>query len=289
MWAQKYCCQKTLASGSSFYYSFYLLSPKKKRAMFALYAFCREVDDIVDEITDKNLAWQKIKIWQAEIKNLHLGKSQNPIAQELLIVTQEFNINPLDLQKIINGMVMDLEDKRYNTWAELYEYCDCVAGVVGRISARIFGFNPNNENKIMSYSTSLGLALQLINVLRDIKNDAGRGRVYIPQEFLGQILKFQGINIGEQIKILAKNLEENDYRIIKNKFAELINMAFINADNNIPEEEVKSQRAGIVMGRIYREVYKKIMKQETQVEVRVSTMAKIKIIIGVILFKQKIT
>ena len=136
----QYCQQKAAASGSSFYYSFLFLPPERRRAITALYAFCREVDDAVDEASDAQRAAVKLAWWRAEVANLAAGNPQHPVTRALLPFTDVFSIRENLLNEIIDGMEMDLTQTRYLDWAGLERYCYRVAGVVGILAAGIFGY-----------------------------------------------------------------------------------------------------------------------------------------------------
>ena len=178
MTPDEYCRQKAAQSGSSFYYSFLFLPPPKRNAITALYAFCREVDDVVDEVPDPGVARTKLAWWRQEIARAFDGTPQHPVAQALAPVVREFAL-PLDqFQTILDGMAMDLEQSRYLDFSALELYCHRVAGVVGLMSAEIFGYT---DPKAKGYARDLGVAFQLTNICRDVGEDARRGRIYLPQ------------------------------------------------------------------------------------------------------------
>jgi len=179
----EYCQQKAAASGSSFYYAFHFLPPPRRRAITALYAFCREVDDVVDEVHDEAVAQTKLAWWRQEIARTFDGSPQHPVAQALVPVVREFALPQEHFQTIIDGMAMDLGQTRYLDFAALELYCHRVAGVVGLLSAEIFGYtNPATRG----YARDLGVAFQLTNICRDVGEDARRGRIYLPQEDLAR-------------------------------------------------------------------------------------------------------
>ena len=183
MTPEEYCQQKAAASGSSFYYSFLFLPPPRRRAITALYAFCREVDDVVDEVHDEGVAQTKLAWWRQEVGRVFAGSPQHPVAQALVPVVREFALPEEHFQTIIDGMAMDLVQTRYLDFAALELYCHRVAGVVGLLSAEIFGYeNPATRG----YARDLGIAFQLTNICRDVGEDAHRGRVYLPQEDLAR-------------------------------------------------------------------------------------------------------
>ena len=175
MTPDQYCADKAAQSGSSFHYSFRLLDPARRAAITALYAFCREVDDIVDEVADPNVARVKLAWWRTEVDRIYGGTPQHPVAQALAPVAQRYRLPQAHLQTVIDGMAMDLDKTRYLDFAELEIYCDRVAGVVGLMSAEIFGYElPETRD----YARDLGIAFQLTNIVRD----AGVARAFITSD-----------------------------------------------------------------------------------------------------------
>lgn len=181
MTPQQYCQQKTAKSGSSFYYSFMFLTQQKREAITALYAFCREVDDIADECTELHIAQTKLNWWRTEIESLYLGKPQHPVSKALLPHIKTYSLDAEHFIEIIDGMEMDLNFNRYEDFKQLQLYCYRVASVVGLLSAQIFGFN---NRKTLKFAHDLGMAFQLTNIIRDVGEDARRNRIYLPLEDL---------------------------------------------------------------------------------------------------------
>jgi phytoene synthase len=183
MTPDEYCEQKAAQSGSSFYYSFRLLPPERRRAITALYAFCREVDDVVDEVSDANVSRIKLAWWRNQVAELFAAQPQHPVALALQPIVVRFALPQDAFQEIIDGMEMDLDATRYLDFVALEKYCHKVAGVVGLTSARIFGFS---EASTLGYARDLGIAFQLTNIIRDVGEDARRGRIYLPQDELAR-------------------------------------------------------------------------------------------------------
>ena len=181
MTPDEYCQQKAAKSGSSFYYSFLFLPPPRRRAITALYAYCREVDDVVDEVAEPAVARAKLAWWRQEVAKIYAGTPQHPVAQALVPIVREFDLPEAHLQLVIDGMAMDLEQTRYLDFATLERYCHRVAGVVGLMSAAIFGYT---DPATLGYARDLGIAFQLTNICRDVGEDARRGRIYLPHEDL---------------------------------------------------------------------------------------------------------
>lgn len=179
MTPDEYCRDKAAQSGSSFYYSFLFLPPAKRRAITALYAFCREVDDVVDEISDPGVARTKLAWWRDEIAAMYAAAPTHPVTRALQPFLEPCGLREEHLQEIIDGMAMDLDRNRYLDFAELERYCHRVAGVVGIMSASIFGIR---EPATPGYAHDLGIAFQLTNIIRDVGEDARRGRIYLPQD-----------------------------------------------------------------------------------------------------------
>lgn len=177
MTPDQYCQEKAARSGSSFYYAFLFLPAQQRRAITAVYAFCREVDDVVDECTDPSVARIKLAWWSKEINGLFEGRAEHPVAQALQPHLSTFGLREEQFQAIIDGMQMDLDQTRYMDWPGLRKYCWHVAGVVGQLSAQIFTYQNSDT---LAYAEKLGLALQMTNIIRDVGDDARRGRIYLP-------------------------------------------------------------------------------------------------------------
>src|SRR5882672_9818846 len=173
----QYCQAKAAGSGSSFYYSFLFLPPERRRAITALYAFCREVDDVVDECTDTSVAQMKLAWWRKEVAAAYHGAPQHPVARALAEIAPRFNLAEARLLEIIDGMEMDLNFNRYPDFETLKLYCHRVASVVELLSAEIFGYR---DSRTLDYAADLGLAFQLTNIIRDVGEDARRNRIYLP-------------------------------------------------------------------------------------------------------------
>jgi phytoene synthase len=173
----------TRNSNTSFYYSFSLLPRPKREAIHAVYAFCRYSDDIVDEEDDQQRKIVRLRRWRIELNRALRGTSSSSLLNQLSATARRFNI-PVELfYEVLRGMEMDLTTTRYETFDDLLEYCYLVASTVGLICRKIFGYR--NEST-RDYAVNLGIALQLTNILRDVKDDAKRGRIYIPREDLAR-------------------------------------------------------------------------------------------------------
>jgi phytoene synthase len=241
MTPDEYCSQKAAASGSSFYYSFRFLPTDRRRAITALYAFCREVDDIADDVSDVNVARAKLGWWRTEVASLFAGHPSHPVTKALVPATREFGVDSHLLGEIIDGMEMDLSKIRYRDWPELRLYCHRVAGVVGQLSAGIFGYsNPQT----LEYAEHLGLAFQMTNIIRDVGEDARRDRIYLPQD---ELAKFE-VPVEHLLAAKHSAAFEALMSFQTDRAQSLYNIAFA----SLPVEDRKAQRAGLIMSAIYR-------------------------------------
>ncbi len=243
----QYCQDKAAASGSSFYYSFMFLPPERRRAITALYAYCREVDDVVDECTDPGVARTKLAWWRDEIARLYAGKPQHPVTKALADVVAPFDITEDQLVMVIEGMAMDLEYNRYPDFATLQTYCHRVAGVVGLMSARIFGYT---DPRTLDYAADLGLAFQLTNIIRDVGEDARRNRVYIPLDELA--------NAGIDASQIVHGGDSDAFRQLMMAQVDRAIATYDQAFTKLPAQDRKPQLPGIIMSAIYRTLLEEI-------------------------------
>jgi phytoene synthase len=243
----EYCQDKAAQSGSSFYYSFLFLPPPRRRAITALYAFCREVDDIVDECTDTGLAHTKLAWWRQELARLYAGDPQHPVTRALAPAIQPFGIKHEHLSEIIDGMEMDLSQNRYPDFPALEQYCHRVAGVVGLLAASVFGYQ---NARTLDYAHTLGLAFQLTNIIRDVGEDSRKGRIYLP---LAELQQFK-VSAAD---ILHARQSENFVRLMAfqiERAERYYNAAF----EQLPQMDRKAQRPGLIMAAIYRTLLQEI-------------------------------
>ncbi|MBM3373767.1 MAG: presqualene diphosphate synthase HpnD, partial [Betaproteobacteria bacterium] len=241
----QYCQDKAAASGSSFYYSFLFLPPERRRAITALYAYCREVDDIVDECSDEGVARTKLDWWRQEVGRLYEGKPQHPVARALAEVVGPCGITQDQLLEVIAGMAMDLDYNRYPDFATLRVYCHRVAGVVGLMSARIFGYS---DPKTLDYAAELGLAFQLTNIIRDVGEDARRNRVYLPLDEL----KAAGLEASQIVHGSAETEAGEPFRKMMQAQIDRALATYDRAFALLPAADRKAQIPGIIMAAIYR-------------------------------------
>ncbi len=252
--AHAYCQEKAAASGSSFYYSFRFLTPERRRAITAFYAFCREVDDIADECRDAALARTKLAWWRDEVARLYTGTPTHPVMLALREAVEPFHLPQEAFEQIIEGMEMDLERVRYADFAALRLYCHRVAGVVGEVAARVFGIS---DQTTLEYANKLGLAFQLTNILRDVGEDARRDRIYLPRE---ELVRF---NVSEDDLLHARmsenfrDLMEFQYQRAEQTYAEALAL--------LPVAERKTQLPGLIMAAIYRALLQEIRRDDVRV------------------------
>jgi len=241
MTPEQYCQDKAAKSGSSFYYSFLFLPPDKRRAITALYAFCREVDDVVDECSDAGVARTTLNWWRGQVAEIYGGKPQHPVALALVPVAQQFNLAQEHLLEIIDGMEMDIDQPRYPDFKSLQLYCYRVASVVGLLSAEIFGYS---DRRTLKYAHDLGIAFQLTNIIRDVGEDARRNRIYLPMDELRQF----GVAAAD---ILGARETENFHKLMAFQ-VERAQRYYRQALDHLPAADRKAQRAGLIMAAIYR-------------------------------------
>ncbi len=254
MTPDEYCRDKAAKSGSSFYYSFMFLPQQKRQAIIALYAFCREVDDAVDEIADPDVAAQTLAWWRQEIEQTFDGRPSHPVGKALQTALDNFELHPEYFHEIIDGMEMDLQQQSYPAFKHLALYCHRVASVVGLLAAEIFGYQ---NRKTLKYAEKLGLAFQLTNIIRDVREDAERGRIYLPEEDL------QRFNVSRE-DIL--NFRQTPALTALLQFeAQRARELYLEAKNLLPEEDRFNQCTGLIMSAIYEATLDELEREGFQV------------------------
>ena len=249
-----YCQEKAAKSGSSFYYSFLFLPPERRRAITALYAFCREVDDVVDECSDASVARIKLAWWRTQVDQLFAGQAEHPVTRALQPHLETCGISRDRMLAVIDGMEMDLDQTRYLDWPGLRKYCWHAAGVVGELSAGVFG---HTDARTLEYAGKLGLAFQLTNIIRDVGDDARRGRIYLP------------VNELQQFDVKAAEILNGTY---SDRFAALMKFQadrarqlYREAMASLPEADRRAQRPGLMMAAIYYALLDEIERDNWQV------------------------
>lgn len=243
----RYCQEKAAASGSNFYPVFRFLPAEQRRAITAFYAWCREVDDVADECRDRGVAQAKLAWWRGEVDRLYDGVPQHPVTRALREVVEPYGIAREQLLEIMDGVEMDLFQQRYADFRALRLYCHRVAGVVGEVSAQIFGFS---ERATLKYAALLGLAFQLTNIIRDVGEDARRGRIYLPLDELDAY----GVREGD---ILARRPHEAFHRLMEFQYQRAV-ATYEEALSQLPAADRRRQRPSLVMAAIYRALLEEI-------------------------------
>ena len=254
MTPQDYVAQKAAASGSSFYYAFLFLPPPKRAAITAFYAFCREVDDVVDDTTDHSVAASKLEWWRNEVAQAFAGTPSHPVMLALMPLCRDFAIEQRHLQAIIEGCQMDLQQTRYLDFPGLQRYCHLVAGVVGEVAAQIFG---QTDTRTTAYAHQLGQALQLTNIIRDVGEDARRGRIYLPMNELQQF----GVTSQE---ILNRGYSDRFTALMRFQ-SQRAQGLYDQALALLPSADRRAQKPGLMMASIYRSLLNEIERDHFQV------------------------
>ncbi len=254
MTPDQYCAAKVAESGSNLVAAFKILEPQPRAAIMALYAFCREVDDIVDECKEPDLARIKLAWWQEEISRIFQGGPEHPVGQALQPRVAAHGLPQSQFLEIICGCEMDLLQNRYASWQDLELYCDRVAGAVGRLSARIFG---EVNEAVLDYATLLGRALQYTNIIRDVGDDARRGRIYIPAEALHQF--------GVDAAGILRFEHSAAFQSVMADMARRAHNLYDKALARLPRDQRSAQRPGLIMAAIYRELLRLVESESFQV------------------------
>ncbi len=255
---QRYVQEKAAGSGSSFYYAFLFLPPDERAAITAFYAFCREVDDVVDETHDAGVAATKLAWWRQEVVASFSGRPSHPVMQALMPLAPRFSITQTQLLSVIEGCQMDLDQTRHLDYASLKRYCHLVAGVVGEVAATIFG---RTQEQTVDYAHRLGLALQLTNIIRDVGDDARRGRIYLP---ISELQQFD-VKAHELLNRSAPWGYSERFTALMRFQAERAHRAYDEALALLPEADRASQKPGLMMANIYRTLLREIEADGFQV------------------------
>ncbi len=254
MTPREYCEARTRGSGSSFFYAFLFLPEEQRRAMMALYAFCREADDIADEVSDQGVAMQKLAFWREELARAFAGRATHPVGKELDWARRRFPLDEELLVELLDGMRMDIQRQAILKPADLSLYAYRVAGVVGLLTIEIFGYENRASRR---FATTLGEALQLTNILRDLAVDARMGRIYLPAEDrIRHQVPDQAFRDGEMSEGMRALLAEYGAK------AEAL---YAKALEELPTEDRASLRASLVMAAIYRAWLTKLKRAEFDV------------------------
>lgn len=258
MTPDQYAESKAAQSGSSFYYAFKFLSPPQRAAITAFYAFCREVDDVVDEVTDLSVAATKLAWWRKETAAAFAGQPSHPAMKALMPHAATYGIRLDQLHAVIEGCEMDLQQSRYLDYPGLQRYCHLVAGVVGEVASGIFG---RTDPQTVTYAHKLGLALQLTNILRDVGDDARRGRIYLP---VNELQRF-GVTAAEILKRDKPWGYSERFTALMQFQAERAQAAYDEALALLPEVDRRAQKPGLMMANIYRALLGEVQASGFQV------------------------
>jgi len=249
----QYCQERAAASGSSFYYSFVFLPSDTRRAITAFYALCRELDDVVDECHERAIAEAKLDWWREEIERFAAGVPEHPATQALFDTPRGRHTSPSLLLEIVDGMAMDLDQLRYPDFKSLNLYCYRVAGVVGEVAAALFGSERGEDDRaVRRYAHELGLAFQLTNIIRDVGEDARRGRIYLPQDELARF--------GVHETDLLNGRDTPEFQALMQFQYERAVACYERAREALPARARRDQRAGLVMAAIYRTLLDEIRR-----------------------------
>ena len=255
---EQYVQDKAAGSGSSFYYAFLFLPLPRRAAITAFYAFCREVDDVVDETSDAGVAATKLAWWRREVAEAYAGRPTHPVMRALMPLAPRFDIRAEHLDAVIDGCEIDLQQTRFLDYAGLQRYCHLVAGVVGEVAAGIFG---RSEADTLRYAHRLGLAMQLTNIIRDVGDDARRGRIYLPVD---ELQRFD-VKAHELLKREAPWGYSDRFTALMRFQAERAHATFDEALALLPEADRVAQKPGLMMANIYRRLLREIEAQGFQV------------------------
>ena len=249
----QYCQERAAASGSSFYYSFVFLPSDTRRAITAFYALCRELDDVVDECHERAIAEAKLDWWREEIERFAAGVPEHPATLALFDTPRGRHTSPSLLLEIVDGMAMDLDQLRYPDFKSLNLYCYRVAGVVGEVAAALFGSERGEDDRaVRRYAHELGLAFQLTNIIRDVGEDARRGRIYLPQDELARF--------GVHETDLLNGRDTPEFQALMQFQYERAVACYERAREALPARARRDQRAGLVMAAIYRTLLDEIRR-----------------------------
>lgn len=251
MTPEQYVQERAAKSGSSFYYAFLFLPPPRRAAITAFYAFCREVDDVVDEMKDSGVAAAKLQWWRTEVAQAYAGRPTHPVTQALAPIAGDFDIRADHLNAVIDGCQVDLEQTRFLDFAGLARYCHLVAGVVGEVAASIFG---RTQDATVRYAHTLGRAMQLTNIIRDVGDDARRGRIYLP---VSELQRFD-VKAHELLKREAPWGYSERFTALMKFQAERAHATYDEAFALLPEPDRLAQKPGLMMANIYRTLLREI-------------------------------
>lgn len=270
--ADRHTARTTRSSGTSFYYSFILLPREKRRAIYAIYAFCRIADDVADGPGDPAEKARRLLEWREELARCYEGDPRHPVTEALLRAVRSYSLPREHFEGILDGVTSDLTRRRYESFAELEGYCHQVASLVGLLCVEVFGYR---DPRSRDYALELGLAFQLTNILRDVGRDAGGGRIYLPRE---DLLRF---SVPEE-DLLAGRVTPAFREMMAFQVARARDR-YARSDALLPEQDRRSLFAARIMARIYLGILTEIERMGYDVFRRhagIGTARKIRIAVG---------
>ena len=270
--ADRYAARATRASRTSFYYSFVLLPREKRRAIYAIYAFCRAADDVADGPGDPAEKERALREWREELGRCYAGGPRHPVTEALLPAVRRYRLPREHFEGILDGVASDLTRRRYATFEDLRGYCHRVASLVGLLCVEVFGYR---DPASRDYARELGLAFQLTNILRDLGKDASAGRVYLPQEDLARFRVPEEDILSGRVTPGFREMMAFQVGRTRDHYAR--------ADALLPDRDRRDLFAARIMARIYRGVLTEIERMEYDVYRRragISTARKIGIALG---------
>ena len=258
MTPEQYVQDKAAKSGSSFYYAFLFLPPARRAAITAFYSFCREIDDVVDDAVDPGVAAAKLAWWRQEVASAYAGQASHPVMKALMPHRAAYAIEATHLLAVIDGCQIDLDQTRFLDFPGLARYCHLVAGVVGEVAANIFG---RSSEATVQYAHKLGLAMQLTNIIRDVGDDARRGRIYLP---VSELQRFE-VKANELLLRTAPHGYSDRFSALMQAQAERAHQTYDAAFALLPEVDRLAQKPGLMMANIYRTLLREIEADGFQV------------------------
>jgi phytoene synthase len=251
MTPEKYVQDKAQQSGSSFYYAFMFLPPPRRHAMTAFYAFCREVDDVADDVHDAGVASAKLAWWRGEVDAAFGGAPTHPVMKALMPHAEAYGMRREHLQHVISGCQIDLDQSRFLDYPGLAKYCHLVAGVVGEVASNVMG---RTQPQTVEFAHRLGLAMQLTNIIRDVGDDARRGRIYLP---ISELQQFD-VKAHEILKREAPWGYSERFGALMRFQAERAHRLYDEAAALLPEADRANQKPALMVANIYRRLLREI-------------------------------
>ncbi len=251
MTPEQYCHDKAQKSGSSFYYAFMFLPPARRNAMTAFYAFCREVDDVTDDVNDAGVAATKLAWWRREVEAAFDGSPTHPVMKALMPHVADYGVRVDHLLAVISGCEMDLSQSRYLDYLGLQRYCHLVAGIVGEVASNIMG---RTQAQTVTFAHRLGLAMQLTNIIRDVGDDARRGRIYLP---ISELQQFE-VKASEILKRDAPWGYSDRFTALMQFQAQRAHALYEEALALLPPQDRKAQRPALMVANIYRRLLREV-------------------------------